>query len=84
MNARLPGRKHRQDPIDRSGGEHEDVIGDALAGFRHHGACGAIDGGAARRELERDLVAGGQSLDTAAHWNYLVLEEASSSSDYAV
>ena len=58
VDAVAAGRKHRQHAVDRAGGEHQRVIGDALARFGHHRARGAIDRRDARAALERDADAG--------------------------
>ena len=43
VDAVAPRWKHRQYAIDRAGGEHQRVIGDARARLRHHRARGAVD-----------------------------------------
>ena len=51
-------RKHRQDAVDRAGGEHQRVIGDALACLGHYCARGAVDLADARAAGQRDAESG--------------------------
>jgi len=53
-----PGRKQRQRPVDRAGGENERVVGDALAIFRRRGFCRAVDRLHRSAGFERDAFAG--------------------------
>ena len=58
IDAGAAGREHRQHPVDRTGGEHERVVADALAGIGHDHPRRTIDRRHPRAALEHDAGCG--------------------------